>query len=604
MIHSCSRFISAALLSLSCLLLSCAWAEQQPSTLTMNDFNNLEIFNNEGPCLFDVLDRTKTSIGSKTLKKRCLKLEANKQILERQQAAIKCYVDNDFVYFSTEKLLEEFSLLEKTLCNASLPKSESTKSLYNDLFFQYEALKNLNNSPLALSCAQTLPLIGLAVPTIEHILVHLGINSLVGSGHKHHKQTYCSHDHKHHHHNHEHHENHAHDAHAEHDHHHEEEHNHTCLSCMVPTGPLKLALGTVHWGFHLATIVGVCYKIKQKFDLSKTLQEELVALAKCLSITRKLYEISRRHTELTQQLLPLEKAKLCLDGFGGSEKLQTFIKLINSPTFTNQASSFSNIGKVLVAHRLLDDIRAELDDIFSIVGTIDMLTSCAKLMKTSKGDALRYTFARFIENETPRITTENSWHPLLSADQSSHSFNMGTQHTHHMLLTGNNGCGKSLALKMVGSTIWMAQTLGIVPAKNCTVTPFSSLITIAKVGDSTASGMSFFMTECALAEKCIALLEKNETGHLHTCCLVDEPFKGTSRDKALSTAAVFIEELVNKNQCISITTSHMPELAQLYQAPENSCFVAEKSCHNFFLKPGVYRPESSVAHKDAANKNA
>ena len=233
-----------------------------------DDQTNLEIFAPAGKqSIFTVLDKTKTGLGKQALQAKLSVLQTAPDALQIQQKAIGALMADQALAGDVAMLLKQFSRAEKYIDRCMAPSLPAVKALYDDLYFKHEKLARFNGYPTLLWAAQVLPLAALVVPTLEHVLVHIGLQHVMeGKDHKH--------KHKHH------------------------KQGHDCLTCASKSVIPHYATHLVqigHWGFHAAVIGGVGYEIVQKMKLCKQLQGELMQVARLVEIARELARIAQGH---------------------------------------------------------------------------------------------------------------------------------------------------------------------------------------------------------------------------------------------------------------------------------------------------------------------
>jgi len=131
--------------------------------------------------------------------------------------------------------------------------------------------------------------------------------------------------------------------------------------------------------------------------------------------------------------------------------------------------------------------------------------------------------------------------------------------SHHSLLTGPNGGGKSSSMRAILQTVLFAQTFGYAAAESVTLRPFRWILSGLVLQDSPGE-LSMFESEVYFA----ASLLKRKTGP--GLVLFDELFHSTNPPDGIRTATCFLENLWKRNNIASVVSTHVFELVE--KAPE------------------------------------
>jgi energy-coupling factor transporter ATP-binding protein EcfA2 len=160
------------------------------------------------------------------------------------------------------------------------------------------------------------------------------------------------------------------------------------------------------------------------------------------------------------------------------------------------------------------------------------------------------------------------------------------------LLTGPNGSGKSTFLKSIMSAVIMAQTLGIVPASECKITPFTYLSTYLNIPDCQGKE-SLFQAEMRRCHTHLAKLKALEQAGKFSFNIMDEIFVSTNYKEGVSGAYAVIKALAKCSHSLNIITTHFDKLTTC-ELPTFSYkqFTVELSDNDtlnrdYKLKPGV-----------------
>jgi hypothetical protein len=184
----------------------------------------------------------------------------------------------------------------------------------------------------------------------------------------------------------------------------------------------------------------------------------------------------------------------------------------------------------------------------------------------------------------PVFLLEKGEHPLLQAEEifdvslghdavaSSISF---TGETHHAVLTGPNGGGKSSFLRAVLQSVLLAQTYGVAPAHKMVLRRFGWICSGLRLQDAPGN-LSMFETEVWFA----ANLLKRKSARGPGLVVYDELFHSTNPPDGIRTAEIFLKRLWQKSNIVSIVSTHVFSLI------DGSPDSVQKLCCNAAEKDG------------------
>ena len=184
-----------------------------------------------------------------------------------------------------------------------------------------------------------------------------------------------------------------------------------------------------------------------------------------------------------------------------------------------------------------------------IIGFVDFIKSNVKVSKINK-------YSRpIIDNDNSFFDIKDFRHPIIEKINKDTEFVKNDLYLDSeklgLVLTGDNGIGKSSLLKSIGICVIMAQSGMFVPCKSMSFYPFSNILTRIKGNDNIFSNSSSFQIE--MIELCNILQKSNEK----SLVLVDELCKGTEQASSHSLTLSVIDDLVNNKKCKFIITTHM-----------------------------------------------
>lgn len=163
--------------------------------------------------------------------------------------------------------------------------------------------------------------------------------------------------------------------------------------------------------------------------------------------------------------------------------------------------------------------------------------------------------------------------------------------THHSLLTGPNGGGKSSSLRAILQSVLLAQTFGYAPVHSMTIRPFRWILSGLLLQDSPGK-KSMFESEVHFAA---SLLERKAGPGL---VLFDELFHSTNPPDGIRTATCFLQNLWKLHHIASVVSTHVFELVD--NAPteiQKLCVPGSKNPNGTFtfsykLQPGICKVSS------------
>lgn len=136
----------------------------------------------------------------------------------------------------------------------------------------------------------------------------------------------------------------------------------------------------------------------------------------------------------------------------------------------------------------------------------------------------------------------------------------GSETFNNLLITGPNGSGKSTYIKSVIECILLGQTIGVVPAKSFSFTPFVNIATYLNIPDCQGKE-SLFQAEMNRCYQQIQMLNTAEEKGDFSFNIMDEIFVSTNYQEGMSGAYAIIKKMCNLSKCLNIITTHFDVLA-------------------------------------------
>jgi DNA mismatch repair protein MutS len=333
---------------------------------------------------------------------------------------------------------------------------------------------------------------------------------------------------------------------------------------------------------------------KLKRDITNYLHAKTLAVAHYIRALRNINTIIEQHPILSQEppFKPLADLLNTSD-----EKVKQLLDLLNSSTFRGKnATIISLSGRVLAAHKLIQEVKDALIPAIAALGHVDVYVSTAKLFADHSNERVTYCFPEYVNYKTPYICATQFWNPFISPTVAiPNDIEFGTpEHPNNAILTGPNTGGKTTTIKGVLLNILLAQTLGIAPARALTLTPFALLNCYLNVTDDLGTGTSLFKAEVLRAK---ALIEgiRGLPANKFSFTIIDELFSGTAPEEGQQASlqfAIKAGEHANSQLVIATHFADMPKLE--YNLAElakkfDTTYSKDPLCHYKNYRVMVYK---------------
>lgn len=232
----------------------------------------------------------------------------------------------------------------------------------------------------------------------------------------------------------------------------------------------------------------------------------------------------------------------------------------------------SFVGELFVLYQYLYSIRDQLFRMYSVIGQLDMLLSIVCLLdgSPSQDDALRYSLAEYDDSEVPVLALENYWHPLIETNRrkkkiTPNTIRISSRDPHVIVISGDNNCGKTTALRAVGACLLLSRTMGIASAASC-VHSLGAVLTSIDVRD-TLGRLSRFEAQQKRKNELQEAVKKSADMLL---ILMDEPLSATGATKTFKTLKEHLEFLnTYRAKCIVLVTTHSEDIIKFVSSNSN-----------------------------------
>jgi DNA mismatch repair protein MutS len=199
-----------------------------------------------------------------------------------------------------------------------------------------------------------------------------------------------------------------------------------------------------------------------------------------------------------------------------------------------------------------------LNNFINFISQLDFLKSGAKIASENK------YYCPTINNKYKNrsyIDAENMRHPiceklLTDTEYVPISIKLGVPNQSGILLFGLNSVGKSTLQKSIGINVILAQMGYYVPADKFEYYPYTTLMTRISANDNLFKGLSSFALELSELR---AILKRS---NLNTLIIADEVCKGTEHQSSLIIVMAMLE-ILSQNGCSFITATHLHDLTTM-----------------------------------------
>jgi DNA mismatch repair ATPase MutS len=228
--------------------------------------------------------------------------------------------------------------------------------------------------------------------------------------------------------------------------------------------------------------------------------------------------------------------------------------------------------------------KKEIENVFSMVGEIDILISIACLREN-----LEFYCLPIIEENNKSLHAKNMIHPLID-NCIPNSFDSGIN---SFLLTGSNMSGKTTFIRAIGLNCISGIALNTCFANEFSF-PLLKIHSVIRIADDITSASSYFFKE---VEAMKVILEECEKSHFNLI-LLDELFKGTNTIERIASAKAILSHINQKNNFVFVST-HDIELTILLEKEYDLFYFGETILNNeinfdYQLKKGVPKNGNAI----------
>ena len=292
---------------------------------------------------------------------------------------------------------------------------------------------------------------------------------------------------------------------------------------------------------------------------------------------------------------------------------QTIINLLNNNCFNCEPGILSNKGIIIKSFKEFLDLKVMIQPFCKYMAHIDVWCSVGKWLEEGKGSGSVTVGSRnicsFITNsKTPMVNGSSVWNiccetPIYNDIKLGYEENQKEPKIdtfNNLLITGPNGSGKSTYIKSVIECILLGQTIGVVPAKEFSFTPFVNIATYLNIPDCQGKE-SLFQAEMNRCYQQLQMLSTAEEKGDFSFNIMDEIFVSTNYKEGMSGAYAIIKKMCNLNKCLNIITTHFDVLAGMDEVKvDKQYFDIEIDENDSIISD--YKIKSGVSKKHLALK--
>lgn len=296
-----------------------------------------------------------------------------------------------------------------------------------------------------------------------------------------------------------------------------------------------------------------------------------------------------------------------LDGDDGQE-FSGLLKSINSSNFSGSASWFSHHGKTIRTFVLFEKLKEKLGRAMEAIGQIDFYVATAKVFERMKGGQNSFCFPEIVESEKPVFEAKGMWDVFIDSKIAvPNDLSLGVDSSsgkRGALVSGPNFGGKSVFLRGMLTSVLLAQSLGICPAKEMKLSPFTNFDTYVTVQDDPAAQQSLFSAEMLRVKSLFDVMDKSVDQGKKVFIIADELLTGTKTKYAEALVRASLKRLGSYDHGAYIFATHFDGVIQNAAADTAGAFtnykvMAKVDDEGFYKKP-LFKVEPGVSDIDSA----
>jgi DNA mismatch repair protein MutS len=226
----------------------------------------------------------------------------------------------------------------------------------------------------------------------------------------------------------------------------------------------------------------------------------------------------------------------------------------------------SNFGSLLKQYKCLD--KYMLLNLIKGVYVIDSLFTIVKTKQVEQLTYADYKMSNYTKDDTI-LSLKGFWHPCISKNRSIKNNVESTQRYRNMIITGPNAGGKSTTVKSILSNILLSQTICIVYAENCVITPFGFINSQINVPDCKGKE-SLFQAEMKRCKYIMERLNERVEENSPSIVFMDEILSSTNPVEGIAGSYAILKKLATYKMCTVIFTTHFNYLSTLQKDTDDT----------------------------------
>ena len=318
---------------------------------------------------------------------------------------------------------------------------------------------------------------------------------------------------------------------------------------------LGLGVQTAWYDYNLYSLFRDSYKrLKFLQKVTKKLQNKLTDVAHILRGLKKVDELANCDAALRDcPIIKSIQAFLAKEDL--TQELTQLLELLESSTFEGKKSLLFSRGRLLKAHRMMQELKQKLVPFLQNIGLLGGYRMIAQLFKDHENKRVKYCFVDFFESEKPLIQLKNGWAPLISEDDVvTNDINLGENGLGvNAVFTGPNGLGKTTSMITIALNVLLSK-LGIAAADEARMSHFAKIRTSLTPLSDITRGLSSFMAEQKRVQEVRKDIQDCEGKIL---VLLDEPYKGTVEAESAERVRKFGKEVSDISHCSLLMATHL-----------------------------------------------
>jgi len=329
----------------------------------------------------------------------------------------------------------------------------------------------------------------------------------------------------------------------------------------VISGGLSAALQAFAVGAYdyrlVSRIKGSVERLAFLHKTAKRLQKQLADVAMIMRTFKGIDELVK-HSEAFVDCKAIVEIRSFLNKNNVSKKMKKLLGYLETATFDKTNSAVFSRGRMLIAHKLLMEVKGEFVPFLQNVGILGGYMTIARMFKDHQDDSpVKFCFVDFVDQDAPYVKLKNAWPPLINReDVVGNDIALGVDGgATNAVFTGPNGGGKTTSMLMVALNVLFSR-LGIAAAEQAQMSHFKKIRTSLRPKADIKAGMSTFMSEQSRVKEVIDSINACVGNIL---VLMDEPYSGTVEAESAYRVYKFGKDFVERPHAMLLIATHLEQ---------------------------------------------